>query len=420
VADPVPGHVRELLAIPREQRSAAQQRVIFRYWRTTVPEWKAENERIEALWREHPEPDTQLVLLGRDQPRAAHILARGDYLQRQEAVQPGVPAFLHPLPADAAPTRLTFARWLVDPQSPTVARAFVNRVWQAYFGRGLVETAEDLGTRAAAPSHPELLDWLAAEFMESGWSIKHLHRLIVGSATYRQSSRLTDELQRIDPYNRLLARGPRFRVDAEIVRDIALSVSGLLNPALGGPSVHPPLPEFLVQPPASYGPKPWAEDRGADRYRRALYTFRFRSVPYPALEVFDAPNGDIACVRRSRSNTPLQALIAMNETIFVESAQALAARILREAGPDVAGRLAYAMRLCVSREPQPEESAELARLLDQQLNHLRQQQSQGDGAVKLPAAETIAPPAGADIAEFAAWTTVARVLLNLDETISKE
>ena len=257
-----------------------------------------------------------------------HLLQRGDFLKPGKPVAPGVPAFLHPLPPGAPPTRLTFARWLVDRKSPTTARSLVNRVWQAYFGTGLVATSEDLGPQGEPPSHPELLDWLAVEFMDRGWSLKHLHRLIVTSAAYRQSSRPTPELLARDPYNRLLARGPRFRVDAEIVRDIALAASGLLDPKLGGPSVCPPAPAFLFQPPASYGPKVWNEATGPDRYRRALYTFRCRSVPYPMLQTFDAPNGDFSCVRRTRSNTPLQALTTLNEPIFLECARALALRTL--------------------------------------------------------------------------------------------
>ena len=247
----------------------------------------------------------------------------------------------------------------MDRNSPTTARAFVNRIWQAYFGTGLVATSEDLGKQSETPSHPELLDWLAVEFMDRGWSMKAMHRLIVTSATYRQSSHVTPELYQRDPYNRLLARGPRFRVDAEIVRDIALAASGLLNPKVGGPSVFPPAPEFLFVPPASYGPKIWKEETGAERYRRALYTFRYRSVPYPMLQNFDAPNGDSSCVRRARSNTPLQALTTLNEPLFIESAQALALKTLREGGQTDAQRIAYAVRRCLARKPTEQESAEL-------------------------------------------------------------
>jgi hypothetical protein len=421
-ADRLPASVREILRLPASERSTEEQLAVFRYWRTTVPEWQEANARIDALWSQHPEGSTQLVLQPRAQPRETHVLVRGDFLQPAEHVQPGVPAFLHHLDTDAAPTRLTLARWLVDRQSPTVARAIVNRVWQSYFGVGLVETPEDLGTRGAQPTHPELLDWLAVEFMDRGWSIKELHRLIVGSAVYRQSSERGEAQQRADPYNHRLARGARFRVDAEMVRDIALSVSGLLNPQIGGPSVHPPLPEFLVQPPASYGPKPWPKDEGSARYRRALYTFRFRSVPYPALEVFDSPNGDVSCVRRSRSNTPLQALTMWNEDIFVQCAQALAVRLLTEGGTQDDDRLRTGFRLCVARQPTSAELAELLALYSQQRDYLSAQASTQPPGIQLPDPARLQPPvpAGTSAIDVAAWTAVARVLLNLDETITKE
>ncbi len=318
VADPVPSGVRAILAIPREKRTPAQVATVFGYWRTTVPAWKDANARIDAEWNRHPEGSSQLVLWERDRRRPTQILQRGDFLKPVKPVEPGVPAFLNPMPAGTPPNRLSFARWLVDRESPTTARSIVNRIWQADFGTGIVATSEDLGLQCEPPSHPELLDWLAVEFMDGGWSLKHLHRLIVNSSTYRQSSKATPASLARDPYNRLLGRGPRFRVDAEIVRDIALSASGLLEPKIGGPSAFPPAPDFLFQPPTSYGPKVWHEAAGPDRYRRALYTFRYRSVPYPMLQTFDAPNGDFACVRRTRSNTPLQALTTLNEPIFLE------------------------------------------------------------------------------------------------------
>ena len=388
VADPLPQNVREILSVPREQRSPAQIRAVFSYWRTTVLEWRDDNARIAAVWREHPEGSLQLILADRgDDHRQTNILKRGDFLQPDRAVEPGTPAFLHPLPAGAKPDRLTFARWLVDRASPTTARSLVNRVWQSYFGTGIVGTAENLGTQCEPPSNRELLDWLAVEFMDSGWSLKKLHRLIATSSVYRQSSNVTADLLAKDPDNRLLARGPRFRVDAELVRDIALAASGLLNPQIGGPSVYPPAPAFLFQPPASYAPKTWKAAEGADNYRRALYTFRFRSVPFPMLQSFDAPNGEMACVRRGRSNTPLQALTTLNEPLFVESAKALGARALKEGGASDQDRIAYAFRLATSRQPTPEESAVLLKFLQ---NH------------------------NADL------TAVSRVILNLDETITKE
>jgi len=344
-ADPVPQSVRDIFAIPRAQRTPEQTSDIFRYWRTTVPEWRAENDRIAALWRGHPEGSLQLVLAARtDEHRETHILKRGDFLQPGTEVKPGTPAFLNPLPAGEA-NRLTFAKWLVDRQSPTAARSIVNRVWQAYFGTGIVATAENLGTQSEPPVNQDLLDWMSVEFMDTGWSLKKLHRSIVTSATYRQSSVATAEMLAKDPENRLLARGARFRVDAETVRDIALAVSGQLNPAIGGPSVFPPAPAFLFLPPASYSPKSWKPSEGADKYRRGLYTFRFRSVPFPVLQAFDAPNGEMSCVRRTRSNTPLQALTTLNEPLFVEAAQAFARRILKEGGDDDRQHLNYAWNL---------------------------------------------------------------------------
>jgi hypothetical protein len=232
-ADPLPKKVREILDVPRDQRTPVQRATVFSFWRTTVPEWQEANAKIDALWEKHPEGATSMALLAREEPRTTHLLRRGDWLKPAKKVEAGVPAILHPIPQDADGSRLTFARWLADRKSPTTARVMVNRVWQAYFGNGLVTTSEDFGLQSDAPSHPELLDWLACDFMDHGWSFKHLHRLIVHSATYRQSSRVTPESYENDPYNRWLARGSRFRVEGEIVRDIALAASGLLNPKLG-------------------------------------------------------------------------------------------------------------------------------------------------------------------------------------------
>ena len=419
-ADPVPQAIREILAIPREKRTEVQVSAVFSYWRTTVPQWSGANAWIDSLWKQHPEGSTQLALSERDKRRPTHLLLRGDFLKPDKVAEPGVPSFLNPLPQSAPRNRLTFARWLVDREAPTTARSLVNRVWQAYFGTGLVATSEDLGLQCDPPTHPELLDWLAVEFMDSGWSLKHLHRLIVTSATYRQSSRPTADLLARDPYNRLLARGPRFRVDAEMVRDIALAASGLLDPGIGGPSVCPPAPAFLFQPPTSYGPKVWAEAAGPERYRRALYTFRYRSVPYPMLQAFDAPNGDFACVRRTRSNTPLQALATLNEPIFMESARALALRTLGEGGGTDADRLVYAFRRCLARGPSEPEAAMLLDLLRRQAQRFARPEARPWDLAANDPAKPPPLPAGATPPQLAAWTAVARVLLNLDETITKE
>jgi hypothetical protein len=420
VADPLPAEIRAILEVPRQKRTPAQAGAVFSFWRTTVPELTGASAWIESLQRQHPEGSAQLALFERAQKRSTHMLQRGDFLKPGREVKPGVPSFLNPLPSGAPPTRLSFARWMAARDAPTTARSLVNRVWQAYFGTGIVATSEDLGTQCEAPSHPELLDWLAVEFMDSGWSLKRLQRLIVTSQTYQQSSAADPRLLARDPYNRLLARGPRFRVDAEVVRDVALATSGLLNAKIGGPSVFPPAPAFLFQPPTSYGPKVWSEATGPNRFRRALYTFRYRSVPYPALEVFDSPNGDFACVRRNRSNTPLQALATLNEPLNLECARALAMRAILEGGSTDPDRIAHAFRLCVARQPaEPETTALLAML------HRQTQRFQRSGADPwaLAAADPSKPPAlpaGVSPQELAAWTAVARVLLNLDETITKE
>jgi hypothetical protein len=376
--------------------------------------------------------------------RDTFTLKRGDFLRPDKKIEPGVPAFLHQLPEGAPVNRLTFAKWLVDPNSPTTARSMVNRIWQSYFEIGIVATSEDFGKQSEAPSHPDLLDWLAVELMEpssqftvhssqrnisptanreprtANWSLKHIHRLIVTSATYRQSSKVTPQLLEKDPFNRLLARGPRFRVEGEIVRDITLAASGLLNPKVGGPSVFPPSPEFLYLPPASYGPKNWYEDKDENRYRRGLYTFRYRSVPYPMLQTFDTPNGDISCVRRAKSNTPLQALTTLNETLFLEAARALALKTIKEGGPTDAQRVEFAFRRVTSRKPAPQEAAELlglmkrqqARLVAGELNPWNLATNDPDKAFLLPK--------GVTMEQLAAWTAVTRVLLNLDEAITKE
>ncbi len=423
-ADPLPMNVREILSIRRSQRTPAQMQTVFSYWLTTVSEWKAANDEIAELWKQHPEGTSQLVLREQEEPRETHVLQRGDFLKPQEAVTLGVPSFLHPLPRDASwkdgkPTRLTFAEWLADRSSPTTARSIVNRVWQAYFGTGIVATAENFGTQSEPPSHPELLDWLAVEFMQRGWSLKRLHHLIVTSATYQQSSRVTPELYERDPYNRLLARGPRFRVDGEIVRDIQLAASGLLNSSVGGPSVFPPAPDFLFVPPASFTQKRWKESAGEARYRRALYTFRYRSVPYPMLQVFDAPNGEFSCVRRARSNTPLQALTTLNEPLSLESARALAVRALLSGGTDEQ-RLTFAFRRCVARRPSPAETSVLLGLLRKETKRF----AEGDLNPwdLLGANPSLKPllPRSVTAAQLSGWTAVSRVLLNLDETITKE
>jgi len=291
----------------------------------------------------------------------------------------------------------------------------MNQLWQSYFGRGLVSTTEDFGTQGSRPTHPELLDWLATELIGQGWSLKAMHRLIVTSAVYRQSSHTSPELLAHDPRNELLARGPRFRVPAETVRDIALTASGLLAPRLGGPSVFPPQPEAATS--LAYGMTAWSSSTGADRYRRGLYTYLKRTSPYAAFIIMDAPTSETVCVRRERSNTPLQALTMLNDTVFVEASQALARRILSERpGASTEDRICHAFRLCLSRAPRPAELARVTAFHNHQLSRFGIRELD---AVRVAGAST-GSLGGARLDELAAWTTVARVILNLDETVTKE
>jgi Protein of unknown function (DUF1553) len=342
---------------------------------------------------------------------------------------------------DAPRNRLGLAKWIVDKNNPLTPRVIVNRIWQQYFGVGLVTTPEDFGSRCDRPSHPKLLDWLAVEFMSGGagerengraraeadsasspapssaaWSIKHIHRVIVNSAVYRQSSRVRPRLLEADPSNTLLARAPRLRVEAEIVRDIALTAGGVLSEKIGGPSVYPPIPDGVLN--LGYGaPMPWPTSTGKDRYRRGMYTFWKRSVPYPALLVFDQPNGDFSCTRRISSNTPLQALTTLNDQMFVEAAQALALRVFKEGGATDRAKMIYAFRLCTGRNP---DEFELQHLLALLRNEQVGFSGQTAAAVYVSSSDLNNLPENVDLHKVAAWTIVARVLLNLDETITRE
>ncbi len=437
-ADPLPTQVRRILAIPAANRTPEQQREVFRFYRTTVPELAATNKAAADLMKQWPYPATTLVVTPRPVPRETHVFKRGDWKRPGEAVTPGTPSFLHPFPATAPLNRFGLAQWLAAKENPLTARVIVNRIWQTYFGQGLVSSPEDFGTRCETPSHPELLDWLAVEFRDGGdstgsgsdlvkgdplatargtaWSLKRIHKLIVMSATYRQSSQITPELLRADATNRLLARAPRLRVEAEAMRDIVLSASGLLSLKIGGPSVFPPIPDGAMA--VSFRSRTvWETSKGEDRYRRAMYTFWKRSVPYPSLSVFDAPNADMACTRRIRSNSPLQALTTLNDAAFLEAAQALAMRLWKEGGNDDAAKVRYGFRLCTGRLPDEYEQNRLLQLL---------QKEQGRFAGNTAAAVYVSSPdlnnlpANLDLHQLASWTMVARVLLNLDETITRQ
>ena len=411
-----------ILAIrtPAEGRGADEESAIFRAWMQSVADLAPQVERITAAWRGVPTaPTTVLHLAVRPEAarRRTHLLDRGEWNKPLAEVAPAVPEVLHPLPDDGPADRLAFARWLVDRRSPLAARVAVNRVWQAIFGVGLVETADDFGTRTPLPEYRDLLDWLAVDFMEHGWSQKRLVRQILASRTYRQSSRATAELLARDPGNRLLARGPRFRVDAETVRDVALANAGLLTERVGGAPVYPPVPQNVLD--FNYVRIDWPTATGPERYRRSLYLFRRRSMPDPLLSAFDAPNGDTACARRLRSNTPLAALAGLNEPVFVEAARALALRVLRDGGNDDAARIDHAFLLCTGRAPLAAERETLARFLDAQRRRI------ADGWLSAREVASGAPealpelPAGASPQDAAAWTLAARVLLNLDEAVTK-
>lgn len=405
--DTLPPRVRE--ALLSDKRSPQQEALVFSHWRSHNPAFADINQQIEKLWKKHPTPAVALVAKAVEKPRVTRLFERGEQTKPQHEVKPNTPAFLNPLPKGDPASRLTFAKWLVARDSPTTARTLVNRIWQSYFGTGLVESPEDLGLQSPRPSHPELLDWLAVELMENDWSMKHIHRLIVSSATYQQNSAHSSLLRERDPNNRLLARGPRTRVPAEVLRDIQLSTSGLINLEIGGRCVFPPAPEFLFQKPVSYGPKTWDVETDSQRYRRALYTFRFRSVPYPMLAVFDAATGDAACVRRTTSTTPLQALTTLNESMSVEAAVALGARILQTS-------IADAFEHCTSRPPDAAELSVLTQLFESQKTAFTSKSAQELIATYQP---LTLDPSSQDPVQLAAATSVAQALLNLDETMTK-
>ncbi len=418
--DPLPAATRAILAVPPARRTAEQKRALWTAYRTSDgrksdPRLAEASEKIDKVYAGWPYGPITLALATRETPRVTRMFKRGDFRRPGDVVTPGVPEVLHPFPAQAPRNRLGLARWLVDSKNPLTARVMVNRVWNQYFGQGLVATPEDLGTRAPPASHPELLDWLATEFRDSGWSWKKLHRLILSSATYRQSSRVSPDLYARDAYNRWLARGSRMRVEAETVRDVFLSVSGLLSNKIGGPSVFPLIPAGVMA--LGYGTQTWETSTGADRHRRGLYTFWKRTVPYPSLAVFDAPAGDFSCPRRLRSNTPLQALTLLNDETFHENAQAFALRMYKEGGHDDRARVVHGFRLATGRKPTDTETRELLSLLAKGQRHFK-----GDTAraVLVAAADPANPPGGLDLHAVAPWTMVARVILNMDETITRE
>ncbi len=408
----LPTWIERVLLVPPNQKTEEQKKALAEHYRSITPLLEPVRSRLSELltfWDQLTSPKS-LVMKELDKPRKTHVFVKGSFLNPGKEVQPGVPAVLHPLPPEESqPNRLSLARWLVSPENPLVGRVTMNRFWNHHFGRPLVKTLEDLGTQGAQASHPLLLDWLATEFVRQGWSMKAMHRLMVTSTTYRQDSRFTPRLLEMDPYNALYARGPRFRMDAEMIRDNTLSIAGLLSLRMYGPSVFPPQPDGLWD--NLYVADTWVTGQGEDRYRRGLYTFLKRIRPFPFYANFDAPSRETTCVARTRSNTPLQALNLMNDEMFLEAARGLARRMASDAGPEVEKKIAHGFRLSLGRRPQHEEVKELTSLYQDQLGYIRSRTT-----------DTAAPStAGSEIAarELVAWTTVAQVLLNLDETISR-
>jgi hypothetical protein len=422
-----PADIKAALKKEPEKRDAAEQQRLHDYFLAAVyadaaPELKAVRdasrrirEKREALDKEIP---ATMVSQELEKPRPAWLLTRGQYDKHGEPVSPGVPAVLPPLPQSDVTNRLTLARWLVDAKHPLTARVTVNRSWQQFFGTGLVKTSEDFGTPGEWPSHPELLDWLATEFIRTGWDVKGFVKMIVTSATYRQDSRTTPKLVELDPDNRLLARGPKQRLDAEVLRDNALCVSGLLNPKMGGRGVRPYQPGGIWEAVAytSSTTAKYSQDHGDALYRRSLYLFWKRTAPPPSMTTLDAPSREQCRTRRERTDTPLQALLMMNDVTYFEAARHLGYRMLREGGASDEDRLRYGFRLVTARTPANNECAILAQNLDAQRSVFRANE---EAAKKAISAGESPVPSDVPPAELAAYTMVANLLLNLDEVVTK-
>jgi mono/diheme cytochrome c family protein len=421
---PLEPEVVEILAISADQRSTEQAAKLAKHFRTISPKIrKLERELFRLNEREMELASakyTTLVMLERPDKRETYIHQRGDFLSKGKIVTAGVPMFLPPLSTNGPANRLALARWIVGSENPLTARVTVNRLWERFFGVGLVKTSDDLGWQGEAPSHPELLDFLAVQFSRN-WDFKAMQKMIVMSAAYRQSAEATEAALKVDPYNRLIARGPRFRLEPEAIRDQALAVSGLLNPAVGGPSVYPVQPANLwkelgfLRP--EIGMDEWPVSEGPDLYRRGVYTFWRRVATYPLFATFDAPTRELCTAKRPRTNTPLQALAALNESTLMEAARVFAQRILAEGGATPAKKIEFAFELCTARPPTRFERTRLLKFLDQQIASF---EKDPPGAQKIISIGSAEYPKDVDATQLAAWTMTANVLLNLDETLTKE
>ncbi|MCA9068877.1 MAG: DUF1553 domain-containing protein, partial [Planctomycetaceae bacterium] len=404
-----------ILQLAPEGRTKEQQTDLSQNFLSIAKELEPDRKKLAQLRKQLADlkPATTVPImreLPTDKNRVTKIQQRGNYLITGNEVSAGVPAVFHPLPAEAPKDRLALAHWLVDENNPLTARVIANRYWEKIFGIGLVETSEEFGSQGEPPSHPELLDWLATELIRSDWDLKHFIKLLVTSATYQQQTAVTQELLDTDPDNRLLARGPRFRMSAEMIRDQALFVSGLLSEKMYGPPVKPPQPKLGLN--AAFGSGiDWKTSQGDDKFRRGLYTMWRRSNPYPSMATFDAPNRDVCTLRRDRTNTPLQALVTLNDPVYVEAAQALGRRIAGTDG-DRREKIQFGFQTCVTRPPSAKELDRLEQLYQ---TAFKRYSASPDLATKM-ATEPLGPlPAKSNAAEFAAWTVVGNVLLNLDE-----
>ena len=398
-----------------KERTSEESVRLAAYFKSVAPELRPLRDELATSRKRLAELTVAkaMVMKRAATPRETHVLERGSFLSPGKKVEPGVPAALGS-PKVQPRDRLELAAWLVSADNPLTARVTVNRLWELHFGRGIVETSEDFGSQGDLPTHPELLDYLATELVRQGWSLKAMHRLIVTSATYRQASIVSPELLEKDPFNKLLARGPRFRVDAETVRDTALAASGLLSAKVGGPSVFPPQPDGVWT--MIYSNDTWKGSTGEDRYRRGLYTFWRRTAPYPMFTAFDATSREVACTRRARTNTPLQALTTLNDPQFVEAAVGLARRLLTEGGKTDEARVELGFLLCVSRRPTPAEAARVLELVRQERS---QYAADAAAARALLASAPGVKTEGLDTAELAAWSVAGNVLLNLDEALTR-
>jgi len=415
-----PEDVLAALRTPQAERTDAQRERLAQHYRSLVaPELSGPRERLAAVKKELAamRPETTVPIqreLAPAERRKTQIHRRGNFLDPGARVAEGVPAVFPPLPDDAPRNRLTLARWLVDEENPLTARVIANRCWEQIFGAGLVPTSEEFGSQGEPPTHPELLDWLATELVRNGWDLKQFLKLLVTSATYRQDSRVNPDLVARDPDNQLLARGPRFRLSAEMIRDQSLAVAGLLSSKMYGPPVKPPQPASGLAA-AFGGGIDWTTSAGPDRYRRGLYTTWRRSNPYPSMATFDAPNREVCTLRRMRTNTPLQALVTLNDPVYVEAAQGLARRIAA-GGTTTVERIRFGFRLCLSRPPTDVEAERLVRLYESTHGALADDPKRARELATNPLGPL---PSGSDPAELAAWTVVGNVLLNLDEMLMK-